>query len=147
MTTVHLIFDTKELDVDRNILLQFDYFQNLLEIAPDNIKINNIDIELFQILIKMIENNNLIKDIVHLCDFLGHNNICEPLNEYKCKTNNCHKISFNKTFCECHKCAVEECNVGHADEYKYCYAHKCIINFCDNIRYNYYYCITHKQFI
>lgn len=51
MTIVHLIFDDKEIEVDRNILMQFDYFRSLLEISPDNIKITNVNIKLFKVLI------------------------------------------------------------------------------------------------
>lgn len=143
MNTVHLIFDTQEIDVDRNILLQFDYFRSLLEISPDNIKMNNVDVKLFIFLIQMLETKNLVKKIANLSDFLGHDGGCDSLVDYKCKITNCNKISLNKTFCIIHGCAVEGCISG--DEYhKYCSKHKCENKNCENQSIGNKSCIMHK---
>lgn len=144
--SVHLIFDTETIVINRNTLLQFGYFRNLLEISPDYIKITNVNVDLFKILIKMLENNNLIKEIAQLSDFLDHDGGCEQLSEFKCHVQSCNKISLNKSFCEQHKCVVDLCQGGQINDLKYCIDHicKCSFEMCNDMQYNSNYCIKHK---
>lgn len=143
--SIHLIFETEELDVDKNILLQFEYFRNLLDMQPDNIKITNVNIILFKILVHMIQNNDVIKDIAILSDFLGHDSECKPLADCKCAIEQCNKIALNTNYCEQHTCIVKDCENG-IDSNKYCFFHKCKI--CKNIKYdNFDYCLMHKCII
>lgn len=146
MAKVHLIFDNEELDVDKEVLLKFEYFENLFEIAHDNIKIDNIDPRIFKILILLLENEtkDVTKDIAVLSDFLGCKTVCKPILEYKCKTSNCNRISLNKTHCELHKCKFEGCYSGSSKS-SYCYTHGCQHTGCkDKIIENSRYCVKHK---
>lgn len=144
MATIHLIFNTEEIDVDKNILLQFDYFRSILEIESDNIKVNHISIKLFKILICMLETeNDLVKDIANLSDFLGHDGGCKSLADFKCTIENCNRIALNKIFCELHKCAAEGCYYGDK-LHKYCVDHRCNTLKCENIKCNKFYCVDHR---
>lgn len=142
MTTVHLIFDDEELDVNKDILMKFDYFRNLFDISQDNIKINNIDITTFKQLISMWDNEANEKNIMTLADFLGCNSLCKSMTNYKCGLLTCNKIALNGSFCDCHKCSVEGCENGSA--HKYCLSHKCGTYGCTNIHIEKgLYCINH----
>lgn len=144
--SVKLIINDEEIIVNRTILIQFDYFKDLLEIESDNITINYVDVKLFKILIWMLEQNtDIVRDVAILADFLGHEGGCKSLIEYKCNIINCNNMAFDKTYCKLHLCTADGCKLGGL--MKYCTIHRCVHDGCMNIKsagtYSSF-CISHK---
>lgn len=142
---INLIFDNEEIDVDKDTLMKFEYFRNLFEISENNIKIENIDADIFKVLICMMKyESDIVEKAAILSDFLGCKTVCQSLINYRCAIVGCNNISLNKLYCVWHKCKVDGC-IGGNSNHGYCNMHRCIYAKCENIKYiNFQYCILHK---
>lgn len=144
MVEVKLIFDNKKIYVDKSILMNFEYFRNLFEIQDNNIKVDNINYDLFKILILMYQNDKDInKELAILADYLNSDKICNSLIDFKCTRNGCEKIATNKKFCEIHTCKAIDCDRGDENKYDYCIIHRCKFYDCNEFAISKY-CANHK---
>lgn len=121
MSLVHLIVDNEEFDVSRTTLEKAHFFRGLLEIESDNIKVENVSPVLFKTLITILEmKDNSANDLAILYEYLGFEEKCELLSNYKCKIVNCGGKRFNYHYCVDHKCIENQCLYGN----KACTNHK-----------------------
>lgn len=131
MSQVNLIVKGKLFTVPRYLLEKSGYFKDLFEIQDDNIEINTISPEIFQIILLMLVDDNIGKELAHLLDYLRIDEQFDLIKQYYCGIDNCLQIMYNEKYCDKHRCTL--CSDKRVKS-TYCQHHVCKIPECDNQR-------------
>lgn len=129
MSQINVIVKGTKFQVNKELLEKSGYFKDLFEIYDDNIEIDVMSPETFQIILLILEDYDIGKEIAFAIDFLRIEGNINLIKSYTCNYKGCDIIMLNEKYCDAHKCIV--CNEG---KFKggYCEEHVCSILNCEN---------------
>lgn len=150
-TKINIKIDGETISVPKEIILQSDYLKGMLDYSTDDIELKNVDAKIFKLIMLLLEINKTIpkEKVAQIYDFLGFDNKLDFIKEFYCKQSHCKGISLTKSYCNNHRCLVENCHsvkftLGN-QQYNYCEHHICMEPSCTQPRLNSKYCESHKN--
>lgn len=129
MSQINVIVQGTQFKVSKELLEKSGYFKDLFETYDDNIEIDVVNPETFQIILSILDDHDIGKEIAFGIDFFRIEGNTNLIKSYLCNFEGCEIIMLNEKYCENHRCI--SCSAGKFKG-NYCKEHVCPISNCIN---------------